>query len=258
MIRSDTDSTDARSEGASALFDRLAALGFEKRSRFGTLIWQGSYQGRATALTISRQARTRYQGQTRRRQHLGWRLRVEMQCQVMTRLFFVKESLTRWRLIRWLYRLKKQFVIEDLPEMLDGFHVIARDAIWARNLLKDQAAMLRVASLLTERSTERLRGSIYFQPERLHYGSGLLQPGDIDAAWVESILQRAAQVADSAERLPGPMIKDQTTRFEQLSRNQPLLAAGLILSILLGGLIVLTCVGLGLFLALAWGLSSLS
>jgi hypothetical protein len=258
MIRTETESRDARREGAADLFERLAELGFDKQSRFGTLIWAGAYQGRGTTLTISRQSRTRYQGETRRRHHLGWRLRIEMDCGVMTRLFFVKGSVTQWRLLRWLYRLKKQFVIEDLPEVLDGFHVIARDAIWARNLLKDRAAMLRVASLLTERSTERLRGSIYFQPERLHYGSGLLQPGDIDAAWVESILQRATQIADSAERLPGPMIQDHTTRLEQLSRNQPLLAAGLILSILLGGLIVVTCVGLGLFLALAWGLSSLS
>ncbi len=258
MIHPETDASDARREGASDLFERLAELGFEKQSRFGNLIWSGAYQGRGTTLTISRQGRTRHQGKTRRRQYLGWRLRIEMGCGVMTRLFFVKGSVTQWRLLRWLYRLKKQFVIEDLPEVLDGFHVVARDAIWARNLLKDQATMLRVASLLTERSTERLRGSIYFQPERLHYGSGLLQPGDIDTAWVEGILQRAAQIADNAERLPGPMIKDQTTRFEQLSRNQPLLAAGLILSILLGGLIVLTCVGLGLFLALAWGLSSLS
>jgi len=257
MTHAETKSSGARSEASSAVFDRLAELGFEKHSRFGSLIWEGAYQGRGTTLAISRQSRTRYQGQTRRRQHLGWRLRIEMGCGVMTRLFFVKESVTRWRVLRWIYRLKKQHVIENLPAVLEGFHVVARDADWGRDLLKDQATILRVASLLTERSTERLHGSVYLQPERLHYGSGLLQADDIDAAWVESLLQRAAQIADSAERLPDPTVRDRMTRLERLSRKQPLLAAALILSILLGGLIVLIFAGIGLVLALAWGLSSL-
>jgi len=257
MTRSRISSKTSAPSAFSALLQRLEALGFKKRSSFGSLIWQGQYQGRETILTISRQSRTRYQGQSRRRQHLGWRLRIEIGCQVLTRLFFVKESATRWRLVRWLYRLKKQSVIEDLPKVLEGFDVVARDAAWGRDLLKDQAAMLRVASLLTERSSARLRGSVYFQPERLHYGSGLLQPSDIDAPWVESLLQRAGQIADSAERLPGPQIQDKTTRLERLSREQPLIGGCLILAALLGGLIILTIIGLGLVLALSWGLSSL-
>jgi len=257
MTRSKLSSRSPAKNAFSALLHRLAELGFEKRSRFGSLIWQGSFQDRETTLTISRQSRTRYQGQSRRRQHLGYRLRIEMGCRVPTRLFFVKERATRWRLVRWLYRLKKQSVIEDPPEVLEGFHVVARDAAWGRELIKDQAAMLRVASLLTERSSEQLRGSVYFQPERLHYGSGLLQPSDIDAPWVESLLQRSAQIADSAERLPGPQIQDKTTRLERLSREQPLIGGCLILAALLGGLIILTIIGLGLVLALSWGLSSL-
>jgi hypothetical protein len=258
MIQAERASPEARSEASSALFDRLAEMGFEKRSRFGTLIFAGSYQGRATTLTISRQTRSVHQGQTRRRrQHLGWRLRIEMGCKVMTRLFFVKESVTRWRLLRWLYRLKKQKLIEDLPAVLEGFHVIARDAIWGQDLLKDQAAMSRVASLLTERSSEQLRGSVYFQPEHLHYGSGLLQPKDINAAWVESILQRAARIAESAERLPAPVVQDRSTRLERWSRTHPLQTGCLILAAILAGLLLIVAAGLGVFLVVAWGLSSL-
>jgi hypothetical protein len=256
MTHADTKSSGARSEASSAVFDRLAELGFEKRSRLGALIWEGSYQGRATTLAISRQSRTRNRGQTRR-QHLGWRLRIVMGCGVMTRLFFVRQSVTRWRVLRWIYRLKKQHVIENMPAVLEGFHVIARDADWGRDLLRNQATMLRVASLLTERSSERLRGSVYFQPERLHYGSGLLQPKDIDTPWVESVLERTAQIADSAERLPAPQVQDRTARLERLSRKQPLLVGVLLLSAILVGLLILIALVMGSFLLVAWGLSEL-
>ena len=256
MTRTKNSSTTPSNKALSALLQRLAELGFEKRSRFGSLIWQGSFQDRETTLTISRQSRTRYQGQRRRRQHLGWRLRIEMDCRVMTRLFFVKSSVTRWRIVRWIYRLKKQSVIEDLPAVLEGFHVVARDAVWSRDLLSDQASMLHVASLLTERSSEQLRGSVYFQPERLHYGSGLLQPSDIDAPWVESLLQRAAQIAESAEDLPGPKLRDKTTRLERLSRERPLIGGCLVLSVLVGGLLTVVALGVGLLMILTWILFS--
>lgn len=255
MIHAEADSTQAPEGGSDALFKHLAELGFEKRSGFGALIWEGSYQGRATTMTISRQSRTRYQGQTRRREHLGWRLRIEMGCQVMTRLFFVTGGFTNWPIIRWIYRLKKQHVIEDLPAVLEGFQVVARDKTWALDLLRDQAAMLRVASLLSERSTERLRGSIYFQPGQIHYGSGLLQPRDIDVPWVDSVLQRTAQIAESAESKPPPCVQDRPTRLERLGRERPLLMGGLVLSALVGSLLILFSVGTGLFLALAWVLS---
>jgi len=256
MLHAETDSTQAPSGDSDALFKHLVELGFEKRSRFGAVIWEGFYQGRATTLTISRQSRARHQGQIRWRQHLGWRLRIEMGCQVMTRLFFVTGGFTNWPIIRWIYRLKKQHVIEDLPTLLDGFQVVARDKTWALDLLRDKATTLRVASLLTERSTERLRGSIYFQPGQIHYGSGLLQPEDIDTHWVDSVLQRTAQIAASAESLPPPGVQDRPTRLERLGRERPLLVGGLILSALLAGLLGVFALGMGMLLALGWALSS--
>ncbi|MBB6088095.1 hypothetical protein [Wenzhouxiangella marina] len=257
MTRSESSPVEKPWRASDDLFERLRELGFQKHTRFASLIWEGAFEGRRTSLTISRQTRTRYQGRTRRRAHLGWRLRIEMECRVMTRLYFVKESVTRWRLLRWLYRLKKQSVIEDLPSVLEGFDVVAADETWGLTLIEDWASMLNVASLLTERSSEQLRGSVYFQPERLHYGSGLLQVSDMDATWIESVLRRAARIAEGAEGLPDPTVQSAPTRLERLSRKQPLLAGALVLSAVLGGLAIMTLTGLSLVLALAWGLSRL-
>jgi hypothetical protein len=77
------------SQTTDALGPALTALGLERSQRFGVLRWTGQYEGRVVTLSISRQGRTRYAGEVRYRQQLGFRLRIELQTKVLTRFYLV-------------------------------------------------------------------------------------------------------------------------------------------------------------------------
>jgi len=239
--------TAAGTSGES-LADALAALGFERISRFGAAAWRGRPQGRDCKVSVSRQGRTHYTGASRIRQHLGYRLRIELETVVSTRLFFVKESVTSNAVVRWIYRWRQQAVVERTPPVLRGFQVVARDAPWAERLLAERDAMQDVAHLLTDGASSKLAGSVYFQPGNVYYGSPILQ-GVVTADRVVDVIRRLDGVARAAERIAAPDVVSQPTRFERFAKRRPAAFGCLLLGGCLAALIVLA-----LLLAAAIGL----
>lgn len=230
------------SETTDALGRALTALGLERSQRFGVMQWKGQYEGRAVTLSISRQGRTRYAGEIRYRQHLGFRLRIELQTAVPIRFYLVPAGFANSGLMRRIYRWRGTQVIDKVPEALADFRGVARDAPWGQRLLACSELIDDIAGLLTERTHGGLQGSVYFEPETLHYGSSILKRADFEADWVRSILERLARIAAVADHLPPPQRQDRPSRFAGLARRRPLLAAFLMLGGFLGVLMVFALV----------------
>ncbi|WP_201068192.1 MULTISPECIES: hypothetical protein [Thiorhodovibrio] len=230
------------SETTDALGQALTAMGLEPSRRFGVMLWTGQYEGRAVTLRISRQGRTRYAGEVRYRQQLGFRLRIELQTKVLTRFYLVPAAFANSGLMRRIYRWRGTQVIDKAPEALTNFRGVARDAPWGERLLACSELIDDIAGLLTERTHGGLQGSVYFEPETLHYGSGILQRADFEVDWVRSILERLARIAAVADHLPPPQRQDKPSRFAGLARRRPLLAALLMLGGFVGVLMVFALV----------------
>lgn len=253
----DTTTIEAdRTEATDALGQALTAMGLERSQRFGVTQWKGQYDGRAVTLSISRQGRTRYAGEVRYRQHLGFRLRIELQTAVPTKFYLVPAGIADSGLIRRIYRWRGTHVIEAMPEALTDFRGVARDAAWGERLLARSELADDIAGLLTERTEGGLKGSVYFEPERLHYGSGILQRADFAADWVRSILDRLARIAAVADRLPPPQRRDRPSRFAGLARRRPLLAAFVVLGGFLGVMLVFGLVLVVMLWLIALGLEA--
>lgn len=232
----------------------FAELGFERVAKLAQAAWCGRLKGRECLVTVAPQGRTRYAGEVRVRQRIGYRLRVELETSVRTRLFFVRQAIADNGVVRWIYRLKKQAVVTPSAE-LDGFKVVAREAPWAQRLLGEGTAMTAVGELLRDNATAAFAGSVYFGPTieagKVYYASPVLQLEDLTPERSLRVIERLLTVAEAAERLPPLAIPCHPSRFERLGQKHPVL---IVLGFFGCALAVLGAAAL-LFLALALLLS---
>lgn len=142
-------------------------------------------------------------------------------------------------------RLKRQIVLP--APGLPGFRGVTKDPTWAPQLLGDGEAMAATAELLQEKATPALAGSVYFSPTstsgKVYYGSPNLQTEDLTVERTERMLDRLADLARAADRLPAPSSPAQVTTLERLAEGRPYLVAfaffGCVLTVLgLGALMM--------------------
>jgi hypothetical protein len=226
--------------------EALARAGFERAPSTLRTAWRRDQNGRICKVGLIRQSKTRYAGEIRVRQPLGYRLRIDLDTAVGTRLFFVRESITAWAPVAWVYRLRKQVVIAQLPPALEGFHVVARDAPWAERLLQEAEAVEAAGALLHEHATATLAGSVYFGPGSLHYASPILQIHDLGPDQTLLAIDRLDTIAAAAERIESPRSAVKLSRLERLSKDHPYVAAFVILGAILFGLLLVVGLMLGL------------
>ena len=220
--------TEASTNGE-ILNEGLAALGFERSQHLGATVWSGKHQGRGCTIRVSRQGRTRYAGEVRLRQHLGFRLRIELETPVRTRLYFVKQSFTSGALVGWIYRWRRQEVVDSVPEVLAGFTAVTKERAWAQRLLEEREAMEDVAHLLRDGASPKLMGSVHLSPGEVHYGSPILAAADVTLEKVADSIRRLERIAQAAERIPPPQTTEELGRFERFAKSSPLAAALLFL-----------------------------
>lgn len=206
------------------LADALESRGFESISRFGATGWQGRHEGRGCKVMVSRQSRTKYAGEVRYRKHLGWRLRIELETVVHTRLFFVKESVTSSSIIRWIYRWRKQAVVEQVPPELDGFRVVAVDEAYAERLVSERDAMAQVGHLLRDEASAALKGSVHMLPGTVFYGSPILSRDQVTTDRVLAVIRRLDEITRAAESIPPPTVPSRLSRFEKFAKRRPVAA----------------------------------
>ncbi len=236
-------------QGRLAELDRVfGERGLARVPRMAQAGWEGRVGGRHCAISVAPQKRTRYAGEVRVRQQIGYRLRVELETSVRTRLFFVRGAVASNPLVRLIYRLRRQAVLVA-PAALPGFSVVTSDATWAHGFLAQPAAMAATAELVADLATPTFAGSVYFSPtsERgmLYYGSPTIQLEEVTAERALRVIERLTGIAATAERLPAPQVAVQIGAFGRFSEKHPaLLAIGLLgcALVALGGmaLVVLT------------------
>ncbi|MGB0133764.1 hypothetical protein [Dokdonella sp.] len=228
------------------LSQSLESRELERKSGLGKLAWSGQINGRSCIVTLSRQGRTRYTGEVRSREHLGYRLRIELSTAVRVRLFFVRSGFARNPFIRWVYRWRKQQVLADVPTSLDGFDVVTADRDYALRLVHQPRAATTISDLLTRNASASLAGSIHFGPGTIHYASPILQPETLTPDYTFEAINELLSILATAEQLPAPKVPCTLTRFERLSKDQPLLVAALIILAALAALLL----GAGLLILL--------
>ena len=232
----------------------LESRGFVRDPGIVRARWRGQVDGRSCHVELSVQGRTRYSGEVRTRDHLGYRLRIDLSTPLHTRLFLVRSAIARNRLVRWIYRLRKQHTIAEVPAALQGFDVVAVDRDFALRLIHQPRVASAIGELLTRDATAKLAGSVHFGPGTIYYSSPILQADAITPERVAEVTENLLSTLTTAEVLPKPEITSVPTRLEALSKRQPLLVAGLIL---IGGLGALMIVA-GLLIALFFLLLSMA
>ena len=222
----------------------LVSLGFEVATSPGAKKWVGIVGGREVAVIIRRVSRTRYAGEVRYRQALGFRLAVEAATSVPTELFLVPQSFADHRLIRWWYRVRGRQVLGAVPAGFDGFRAVSGvEPAWAERFLADPDVPGLAAGLLSEKTEAGVKGSVYLVPGFAVYGSGNLQAQDLDPEWAATVLHRIVALAGIVERLPRPLQPRNPSRFAILARKNPVLGGCLFMGAVLG---VFATIGLAL------------
>lgn len=185
-------------------------------------------------------SRNRYIGDARIRQFLGYRLSIQLETRVQTQLFFVKKGVASNALVRWIYRLRKQQVIEQLPSVLKGYCVVTPDPCWANKLLEEGQAMSAVGSLLNDDGAKTAQsGSIYFMPKEVRYGSPILAKDAITLSRIMDTLTRLEQIVQAAEEIEKPQVEVKPSRIARFMQRKPALGGCLIVGGVLFGVVVL-------------------
>lgn len=233
---------------ANAIDEALIARGFVPEKRFAALLWKREAPSRCM-VTLSRQSRTRYAGEVRYRQHLGFRVRIDLDCAVYTRLYLVKSGIARSRILRRIWRWRRLHLMENLPPELDGHAVLASEADWAEILLRESDAMRAMRDLLT-RHAGNLNGSVHLEPGTLAYASPILSGALVDAAFVEDMLDGLETIGNACAQIPPPRRALPPSRLRTFTRERPLAAALLAIGALLGCSVLLATFGFGLLIGL--------
>lgn len=232
---------------AAAIDAALEPLGFSRANGLAQTSWSGETHGRNRRVSIAARKRTRYSGEVRRSELLGYQLRIELGTTTHVRLFFVRSGFARSMIVRWLYRLRRQKVIGEVPPALQGFCVVTPDPEWSRPLLQDPEAIAAIAHLLTEDAAPNFAGSVHFAPGTVHYASPIVPLERLTPLHALTQLDRLEALAVGAERLPAPEIPAQTTGFEAWAQHNPLALALAVIA----GLMLILLIGAGLMIVIA-------
>lgn len=229
------------------LGQHLESRGFRRIPELASAHWTGEIDGRSCDVRIATQGRTRYSGEVRRREHLGYRLRIELTTPLNARLFFVREDFAKNWLIRGIYRLRKQHVLNDMPAALKGFRAVTVDREYAQRLIQQPRAVTDIGDLLNLNASATLAGSIHFGPGAVFYASPILQEEALTPECVVEINEKLLSIITSAEALPPPQNRCVPTFLETFSKSQPILAVILILCGVLAAMLIVV----GLLIAFA-------
>ena len=208
-----------------ALEQELSRLGFSRRVGSTQISWRGRWSGRDCIVSVARERRTSYAGEVRLRETLGYRLRAELATTIRTQLYFVREGFARNALVRWVYRLRRQLVIERLPDDLRGFVAVTIDRDWAERFVTESGTTGEVCSLLTEGATTALAGNVYIAPTsesgRVYYASPIVDLDTLSADRSRVVLDRLERIGAAAERLPPPTVVREVGAFGRFSEKYP-------------------------------------
>ena len=236
------------------LAEGLKDLGFVRESSLASAIWKANLGDRDWKLTLSTQSRTKYHGEVRTRQRLGFRFRIEVTTVVKTRLFWVRSGIANSTLIGWIYRLRRHEVVRQLSDTLPGHEFVAHDHSWARALARRPQAMAAAARLSVLPKNGTVGSSVYFCPQTLNFGSGILQPDDIHTDQISQWINDLNTLASEAESIPKPGKESETSTLERLAKQNPLLSAMAILAILACVVGVIGLMVSSLLIAIAYAL----
>ena len=225
----------------------LTSLGFTRSTTLAQVKWRGETHNRACLISIAPRKRTRHSGGVRGSELLGYVLRIDLGIAVSVRLLFVRSAFAHSAIVRWVYRLRRQKVIAEVPAALQGFCGVTTDPDWSRRLLLDPDAIAATASLLRQDAKPDFAGSVYFGPDTLYYASPIVPLQRLTALRTLTALDQLETVAVAAERLPAPVKPARMTWLEALTKRSPLLSV----LVIIGGLMAVVAFGVGLVIALA-------
>jgi hypothetical protein len=200
----------------------------------GKATWVGEWNGHSVRVSVSRQSRTRYAGEVRYRQQLGFRLRIECATGVATKLFFVPQGFASNFLVKFVYRLRRQVVLAEVPAELEGFRVVATDVRWGWAVLGHDEVVRQISYLLLEDATPALYGSVHLMPSELHFASPNLSREQLTGERLETALERVTWIAGAVDRLPPPAKPTELSRWERFAKEHGAVAGAIILVGILG------------------------
>jgi hypothetical protein len=242
-----------------AAMDRALAGGpggFRREAGLAQAVWRGEWNGRSAVVRASADRRTRYAGEVRVRSVIGHRLRVEVATVVRTELLFVRQAFARSLLARAAYAIRRRTAISCRAPALAGFVAVTLDPAWTTSLLESPELAAVIAVLLTKDAQANFAGSVYFAPTstggKLFYASPRLPLEAVTAEAAHEALDRAAAIADGAERLPPPTVPVSFGPVARLAERAPWAFALLVL----GGCMALLALGAILVIGLAFVIGS--
>ncbi|MEZ5545887.1 MAG: hypothetical protein R3F10_11990 [Lysobacteraceae bacterium] len=221
----------------------LSEIGFARGSGLGRAVWRGRWAGRECEVSTAPQRRTRYSGEVRYRETLGYRLRLQMRTTIRTQLYFVREGFARNRVIQWVYRLRRQRTVWPLPEALRGFAAVTIDGAWTQRFLAEDEVLSEVSRLLTEGATTAMAGSVYFAPTsksgQLWYASPVVTLETLDGDRVKEVLDALERIAATVEQLPAPQVVYEASAFGRFGERYPWAVAIMVIG---GGMALLAAI----------------
>lgn len=238
----------ARAAGA-ALARGLEAQGYRRSDGLGLQAWQAERAGRTVRINLARRSRTRYVGEIRTRELLGFVLGVECSTTVQSRLvWWVPLGLGRNVLMRWLNRRRGVQVLSFPAVLPPGRGLLACEPDWAGQVVASPA-MEVVAALLEGVDGRPMRGSLVLHPGRWQ-STGPVQA--LEAITPDSVAQHVntvLELAQQVEALPPPRHPVTLTPMERWTAAHPVLFT---LGLLGACLVALGLATLGLVAALVW------
>ncbi|MCB1009029.1 MAG: hypothetical protein KDB94_09050 [Acidobacteria bacterium] len=211
----------------------LTERGFAREEGTLLVVWRGRWNGRDCVVRAAPQRRTKYVGEVRYRRTLGYRLRAELETNVRTQLFFVREGFASNAVVRWIYKWRKQTAVTSVPDALHGFVAVTIEPAWTERFFFESEAVAAVGRLLTGDAKPSLAGSVHLMPTsemgKVHYASPVLPLDRITAERTAAVLDDLERIAVGAERIPAPQVVREVGAFGRFAEKHPwATAAGLL------------------------------
>lgn len=233
-------------DGRDRVARALAPFGFTDDGHAGR--WQSRPAGRVWTVTFSPDRRTKYYGEVRVRDTIGFRLRIDVAVSVMMRVYVLRSGVASNPVIRRIHRWRGLHPLPS-PVGVDGrFEIVTIDPVWTSRLVVQPRAAAALDTLVEFREAAGASSSVYVEPGGLHYASPRWQISDIEEARIGAIVTALGSLAEEAERQPPPERPAQLNWLERFFRTRPYLAA--ILSV--GGIMTVLVALTVLLMTVAW------
>ncbi|MCB0324588.1 MAG: hypothetical protein KDD69_13490 [Bdellovibrionales bacterium] len=228
-----------------SFLERLSARGYRAVQATGCRRFVKEEATRKLEFAVVARRRTRYVGEVRYRQTVGYIVETTVTTTTLGRLQVTAPDLQLRAMIDRLNRFRR------LVEVSDGaaggefpYRVWSHDGPWAQALIARPNVRSLLSELLSEGRVPGSQPSFFLFPGTLRWGANVRSEADFERLAPDRIEDAMLALAEQLEAFP-PTVPSHLTGFEQFARKHPMLLVvlyfglGLVACGLLGSLLVI-------------------